>query len=66
MIMIEIPIKPKETAIRVDTRISILSHLRIIAIAITRIRIVDFITPLCFRISFEVFPPDARLSNAPK
>jgi hypothetical protein len=65
-IITEMPPIPNATAISVDISISAFIHLSIIAVAITRIRIVDFIAPLCLRISFDVLPPDARLSNAPK
>jgi hypothetical protein len=65
-IIITTPVIPKAAAISVDNRIDTFSHRRIRAIAITRIRMVDLMATLCFRITFVVFPEDARLSKAPK
>ena len=53
-------------AMRVDTRMLTFSHRKSMAIAITRINTVDLMTLLFLRIFLDVFPPDARLSNAPK
>ena len=61
-----IPVTPKATATSVDTNMLTIIHLKIIATVITRNKTVAFTGPLNLSISFEVFPPDARLLNAPK